>query len=322
MNTVKLPIEAVQSSAMLPSATIKVKFNRELINGKVKELRELSNKIEYSKENIQWIAGFIENGRNIIKAINSVHKSGKAEALNICKQWDEAKKEALESVSFFTDVANRYTKLCADVEAEKRRLELEEKQNRGYLLSIESKMVEYAKGISECKDYKQLTWVERVINLDKARAAKGGFGKYSDVAVEKFEALTKNITEQKEIIKEIEVLKAGENIEELQEAIDETKQLLEEKRMEVQDTVVDEISTQKFQEAPKVFNTVKARRTTWKYEIDDLQTILKKSPNLLNITLDDSKVKEIQNKLKGDGKFEGVTEFVYNGIRFFEHKTY
>lgn len=300
---------------------IKARFNIELTKAKFNELKELSKKIDYSENNIQWIADFLEKGRNLIKAINSVHKAGKADALKVCNDWDEAKRSVLTDLDFFSQVAIKYTRLCADVDAEKERIRQEENRNREYLLSIENKMVEYSKSISECKTYEQLTLVERVINLDKARAAKDGFGKYSDVARERFDTLTKNISEQKIIIKKLDLLKELDNEENL-EKIEEAEQVLEEKKFAVQESVIESISSPIHQVNTTFVPSVKARRTTWKFEIADVQEILKKVPNFLNISLDDSKVKELQSKLKAEGKFEGVKEFTINGIRFFEHKTY
>ena len=67
---------------------------------------------------------------------------------------------------------------------------------------------------------------------------------------------------------------------------------------------------------------IKARRTSWKAEILDEKEVLKKAKDMLDISLNVEKVRQSINTLKAAGVFNGKSEVIINGIRYFQEKTF
>jgi len=299
---------------------IEGKFNITLTQSNFQKLADEASHLIYNEDNVEKIAEFLKKTRAVKKAIGETHKVGKSEALKVCQDWDSAKR-VFEAVVDGIDAApqREYIKL-----REKERVE-QIKQG------IESNALLFAKKISECVTLEQLTGLERMINLEKTRKDK--YGEYLPDAISRFSELNSILAQQKVTVKELEDLeqqrlkaiqeKNDEELLKIEEKKEEATARVEEAKVVVQETAINQSINSSIPEvAQEVLPQIKARRTTWKYELVDAKVVMAKAPTLLVFELNDDRVKEVLKTLKDTDQLSGKTELVLNGIRYYEEKTY
>lgn len=310
-------------------AVIKQKFDAALLETQFQKISDKLLSFEYTEDDIPKLKEVFGEIRKVEIKIEDVHKAGKADIILQGNQWDAAKRDSLSTIANIKEVPYRkYTKLCEDVAKKEADREREEKRKNDILNGIESNALNFANKITQAQTTEQLLDIERLINLEKGRDGK--YFEFLPNAVLRFEKLTVLIKEQKIKVKELEkekqkldeAIKSGDDdatfdimqkTESIQSSIDET-------RLNVQSAAVED--SQVTSRATQVFPTVKPKRTTWKYELVDQKELLKKSPELVIINLNDEKVKEVLNTLRTSGLLNDKEEYTMNGIRYFVEKTY
>jgi vacuolar-type H+-ATPase subunit I/STV1 len=245
--------------------------------------------------------------------------------------WDTVKREYTKMVDDIASVPKeKYAKLCQDVLTRQRQAEAERVRVQSIKDGINNNVMAFSKQISECKTSQELISLERMINLEKGKSSK--YQEFIGEAKERLESLTALIKQQKEIIKESVALveKLAKAVEEnddetivaLSDKKEELTSRIEENQILVQEQAINSTLNNQLETATEVFPIVKARRTVWSFEGLNLKETMKKAPHLLVISLDEKKVKESLQILKDSGQLEGKTEFVLNGIRYFESKSF
>ena len=323
--------ETLTTGLQVP-AEITGKFNIAMTNGKFQQLADEGNKLEFTEENIPVIKDFLDRCRKVEKNIEETHKAGKAEALQIGRQWDSAKNTFMETVENIKLVpSKKYTELCQAIDERKRKQEQERQRIQNIKNGIESNAVMFAQKIANCDTTEALISVERIINLEKARKDK--YQEFLEDAVTRFSELNSILAQQKEKVKALEeerekelaALKAGDDAavieaKEKQEAIAEQ---IEENKVVVQETAINQATSAAPVVIPEeVLPEVKARRTTWKFEVLNIKEVAKKAPDLVKMEINDEAVKGVLKTLKDTNQLAGKTEYVLNGIRFYEDKTF
>lgn len=307
------------------------KFNISLTQSKFQQFADKAHSLVINEDNLSDIKEFLKTGREIEKGIESVHKSGKEDALQICRDWDTAKRAFIAQVVAITSsVQQRYEVLCKDIAEREAKQLAEELRKKQIKDGIDSNAIAFAMEIAGCKTLKELTDVESRINLEKTRKTK--YMEFTDEASARFTELNAHIKTQKEIVKELEknaaatasALKKGddEQLMQLQEQQELIMQKAEESNTLVQEAAINQSTSAAPIEVKTTFPSVTARRTTWKFEMVDQKEVMKKAPELLVVSLDDAKVKSILSTLKDSGTLAGKTEITVNGIRYFESKTF
>jgi hypothetical protein len=148
--------------------------------------------------------------------------------------------------------------------------------------------------------------------------------------IERCNELTSKIKEQKELVKEREKIEAEKKKAEESGDEDKLNELMT-KEQSIDDKISE--NTVLVQEAAAnslipinddgdTAVMVKARRTIWKAELVNSKEAMKKAPELLEISLNNEKIRDTINTLKDAGVFKGKSEYLLNGIRFFEAKTF
>ncbi len=327
MQTTELPL----IPANLP-ANITGTFNIALTETKFQALADEASKLVFNEDNLANIKSFIDKTRQVEKAIEAVHKNGKAEALQIGRNWDSAKNAFLAQVSAIVNAPSvAYTKLCQAITLRQQQEERERQRIEAIKNGIETNAVSFAKHIADCTTSAQLTRLESTINLETSRKEK--YQEFLPQAVERFKQLNSILANQKVVVKEMEAI-AEQEAQAAKEQNDALMLQLREQRearelqVEENKIAVQEKAIQQTMEAPSVetarpiFPTFKARRTTWKYEMVNEKEVMKKAPELLVVSLNDDLVKLTLKSLKDNNILEGKTEHIVNGIRYYEEKTF
>lgn len=312
-------------------AAISGKFNIALAQSKFQQLQTKADSLVYNEDNLEEISGFLKDLRGVKKAIDETHKTGKAEALKIGRDWDAAKNLFTEQVaSIELRPQSEYSRICREVED--RRLKAEQDRQRIIAIQngIEQNAINFANSIAAAQTSERLTEIERLINLEKGRKEK--YQEFLAKAVERFSELNNLLAQQKVTVKNLEELKRKELEAEkaaneelmIQLKLDreaaETK--IEEQKISVQEKVIEQSVNTFVPVAEEILPTVKARNTRWKYELVNEKEAMKKAPEMLVVSLNDDKAKEVLKTLKDTNQLEGKKELILNGVRYFEQVTY
>jgi small-conductance mechanosensitive channel len=292
-------------------------------------LADKASTLVYNEDNLKEIADFLKQLRTVAKAIDETHKEGKAEALKIGRDWDTAKNTFKDQVLAIEEKPQReYSRICNEIQDRANKAEQERQRIANIKSGIEANSINFSRQIAECTTSQRLTDIERLINLEKTRKDK--YMEFADEAIEKYTELNVLLTAQKATVKQLEEIKRQEQeakdkqdeeaMIKLQEQREAAETKIEEAKIVVQETAINQATTSYIPVAEEIIPTVKARRTTWTWEVKDIKETAKRMPDWTTITPIESKIDEFLKAKKAEG-IDGE-EFIVAGIRFYVQKTF
>lgn len=279
--------------------------NFENAQGFLKKIMKLLSYVEgHRKDEKEY---WLEGGR----IVDAAHK-------NFSIPFEEAKKSLQEKINV---VGRRKEQEARKAKEEKERIELITNGINAFILDASAK-------IAAATTNEQLLSIERLINLEKGN--KSRYQDHLPLLIERCNELTTKIKEQKELVKELEhveeeknnALQAG-NDEKAQELFQKSEVLgakIEENAILVQETASKSVILTEIV-APEI-DMPNTRRKAWKFEVVDIKETAKKRPDLVDMSLNNKAVNEVLKTLKETGVLNGKTEFILNGIRFFQDINY
>lgn len=312
-------------------APIKGRFNIALTQSKFQQLADKAATLVYNEDHLEEIKRFLDDMRKVDKAIEETHKDGKAEALKIGREWDAGKNAFLLMTSAIKSKPQaEYEKICRDIEDRKRKAALETQRIADIKNGIERNALKFSTDIAGCRTSEQLSYVERMINLEKGRKDK--YMEFADEAISRYNELNALLKTQKETVRGLEEnarqqaeaakAKNDELLLKLKEEQEQKELKAEEARINVQETAINQSMKASIPVATEVMPEIRSRHTMWKFEMINEKEVMKKSPELLIVSLDNDKVKQTLKTLKDTNQLEGKTELTLNGIRYYEVKTF
>jgi hypothetical protein len=193
---------------------------------------------------------------------------------------------------------------------------------------INAFILDYSTKIAAATTNEQLIQIERLINLEKGN--KGRYQDHLPLLIERCNELTAKIKEQKDIVKELERLEQekklafeqgnDEKVQQLQEKSEFLEAKMEENTVLVQETAAKSVILTEIV-APEI-DMPSTRRKAWKFELLDVKEVMKKRPDLLDVSLNNKAVSEVLKTMKDTGVLNGRTEYILNGIRFYQDVNY
>ena len=319
-----------QNSIFLPPEAIKMKISLELTkkHGNYKSALEQMRAAIVTKENFKDAQNYINQVISFIKFSDDLRSKIKAPYLAYGKAIDAAAKEFIAPFETEKNIFQQKLNVVGlEMEREEREKRLEAERKQAIEREINNFILDFSVKIASATTNEQLLGYERLINLEKANKSK--YANQLPLLIERCNDLTSKIKDQKELIKQKEAIeKAKKEAEKTgdDEKLDEIlqkEQLIEDKITEntilVQETASNSaiIPT-----SEKNTEEIKARRTSWKAEISDEKEVLKKAKDMLDISLNAEKIRQSINTLKAAGVFNGKSEVIINGIRYFQEKTF
>ncbi len=232
--------------------------------------------------------------------------------------FEEAKKQLQEKINV---VGKRIEAAAKTAKEEKERIELIKNGINAFILESSAK-------IAAATTTEQLLSIERLINLEKGNSKR--YQDHLPLLIERSNELTTKIKEQKDVVKELErvakemkdALDQGndEKAQELQQKTEILEAKMEEITILVQETASNSVILTEIV-APEI-DMPTTRRKAWKYEAVDIKETAKKRPDLVDMSLNNKAVSEVLKTLKETGVLNGKSEYILNGIRFFQDINY
>lgn len=218
-------------------------------------------------------------------------------------------------------VGKRMEAEAQKVKQEQERVELLKNGINAFILDASAK-------IAAATTNEQLLSIERLINLEKGN--KSRYQDHLPLLIERSNELTAKIKEQKELVKQLELVENAKKIaliagddEKAQDLLQKSALLeakIEENTILVQETASKSVIITEIV-APEI-DMPNTRRKAWKFEVVDIKETAKKRPDLVDMSLNNKAVSEVLKTLKETGVLNGKTEFILNGIRFFQDINY
>lgn len=282
------------------------------------------------RDNFEKAQDTIKSVNSFLNAIEEHRKQEKEPFLEQGRTIDKVHKEFAEPIAKERDVIQgKLNVIGKEIEREKQLEQQRINERKQRIDAMNNFILDYSLKIASATTNEQLLGYERLINLEKANKSK-----YADqlpLLIEHCNELNAKLKEQKDLIKERDRIeeekkkaeKAGddEKLNELQQKEQEIQDKIYEKTVEVQETASNNAISSDIVSQDDTAGA-KARRTTWKAEIQDENIAIKKAKDMLRIELDPEKVRNSINTLKAAGVFSGKEEVVINGIRYFQEKTF
>lgn len=329
--------ETLVSAALTP-AIAKTKINLALTTQQL-VIQTLQNKVDAvvaNEDHLEEMKAVIAEIKRAKKIIDDKHEEIKKPYLDSSRACDTAKKEL---VSLYDAILNpfqkKYNDLCAEVERKKREEAAKEQRKRDTLGMIENICIDYSQKIAACKDRQELINVEKAINLEKGGQKAIKYGEFLDLAKDRFDAvLIPAIAAQKIIVANLErvasEIKQAEDagdVEKLDELKDQHEQISDvftHQKLKVQESAISAPSLSSTDEKVSVVHPTipKGGRTDYDIEIVDLNTVFKKCPELLNITLKLAEAKAKAREFDEAEVFSQESSKVINGIKYTKKKVY
>lgn len=232
--------------------------------------------------------------------------------------FEAAKKQLQDKLNI---VGRRREEEAKQALAEKQRIEGLQNQINSYVLDASVK-------IAAATTNEQLLSIERLINLEKGN--KSRYQDHLPLLIERCNELTEKLKEQKAVVKEMErlelekqkAIEAGddEKVEKLLQQAEILDNQAQENTILVQEIASKSVIVTEIV-APEI-NMPNTRRKAWKFELLDVKEVMKKRPDLLDMSLNNKAVSEVLKTLKETGVLTGKEEYILNGIRFFQDINY
>lgn len=320
-----------QGQKFLPPEAIKAQFGISMTkkHGNYQKALEQLRNAYIGEDNIEESQKLLKNVNSFIKDSDDDRKELKEPCLTQGRIIDATHKEFIAP---FVEARDAFQKKINVVAVEKaKKIELQRQKllkDQQIKEAINNFILDNSVKIASADSNEQLISLERLINLEKANKSK--YGDLLPLLIERCNELNSKLAEQKVLVKQKEELLKQQA--KAKEAGDDDKlNELKAKEQEIESQIADNTVTVQEQAANSIIvssneldelDEVKARRTVWKAEIIDVREVMKKAPQMLDISLNTEKIREAIATLKDAGTFKGKTEIVVNGIRYFESKTF
>lgn len=321
--------------AAITPAQAKTKLSIALTNAEfiLAAMQKQASEIIVNEDHLEVAKSLLDKFVKARSTVEAAHKKEKEPYLQGGKAIDAAKNETLAQIAAIEDPLRvKYNKVCSDVVQRQREQQEEMNREKAILDGIETNVMEFSQRIAQCTTNDELLAVERIINRQKGKDMVSKYGKFHDLAIERFDTvLLPVLRDQKEKIRKLNELSSKLNIaaeegdidklEELTVAKENVEQEIQHNQAKVQDNA---IMSGGLAPTHEVIHTTipKGGRTEYEIEIADIDVALKKSRNLLSIEIKLSDAKAIGKVLNDGGAFGNNNTIIVNGIKYTKVKRY
>jgi len=318
------------STASITTEVVKASFSIELTRNKFQAIQQEVNSLVYSEDNLQVIADTVKKLNDLKKVVDKKHSEGKAEYWRVCTLYDTVKRETNKIIDDIISVPQKkYTELALAIQERKRKQLFEQQRVDSIKTGIDNNIMAFSELVASAETPQHLVAIEKNIALEKTRKLK--YQEFLPEAIIRFDEVLELVKKQKLVVKEATAVKVKlaeavtngdeEAIMELTDKQEDIANRIDENKINVQEMAVGAATSAPVVYAQEILPEVKAKRTVWKAEIIDPKEAVKKSFDMLDISLNNEKIKTSISVLKDAKVFEGKVEYISNGIRYYEIKT-
>lgn len=316
----------------LTPIVIKTKLEQSLISieAGVQTLHNTESKLVYNSDHLQDIADFIAKVKAAKKkvedervALKKPHKEN-GDAVD-----DGAALVKAELEKMLKKAGAKYTEMVEEQNRLKKIQDDEDKRIKDIKDGMDNNIMSFSTKIAEAKDLPTLIDLERRLNLETANEKK--YQEFLPDFKTRCEAIRSLLSLQKQNVKALGGLEdeaanaletgADEKLEEIEAKKEEITGKVEETRTRIQETAINQSIVTAPARATQVFNTVKAKRTTVDWKIDDINRLYKHVPQFVKLVPNEDAINEYLKTRKAEITDDNP-EIMYHGLILFQKKSY
>lgn len=324
--TYKMEQNAGNNGALITTDAAKSKISIALTKANllVQSLATRASNLTLNEDGLEEIRQFLADYRQAKKITEETHKIIKSPYFEAGKACDGAKNAVIGELDIISaPVEAAFKRINDEIDKKKREAEAKAEKEKQIKAGVEANILSFATQIAASKTRKELTDVERLINLEKSSSRATKYGDWHEFAIKRYdEVLIPVLKDQK--IKVDEYEKIQEQLSKANDPVlaDELKEKLEAKENEItqnQIKVQEDALNQQIipsTEAEEIFPDVTSAGSTMVCEIVDEKTVYKKHRDLLNVELRLLDTKKLGATLRDAGAFQGKDELIFDGLKF------
>ncbi len=299
----------------------------------VQKIQDEINSLEFNEDNLEKMSDLLIRLKKAKKVVEETHKTVKKPYADAGKICDTAKNSQIEIIEQLeAQVAPKHAQICAVIEKRKQDQAAEKLRVDTITGGIENNVLQFASQIAACDTNDKLLSVERAINLEKSPSRKAKYMEFHDKAIERYDNVLlpllkdqkQKIKEREDVLRQIQEAEDANNpqkLDELHGKKDQIENEILQNQVDVQQNALNQPSIFEIAIAEEVLPDIKTTNRI-SFEIVNLAVVVKKCPELLDVSIKFKDAQKVAMALKEAGTFKEKEEVVVNGIRFFVDKSY
>lgn len=271
-----------------------------------------------------------KEARDVLKALTEAKDTQSAEPL----KWHADIMEAYRSVynplkEAIDRVLGDKKTLATQINSEAKQQQQEQQRINTAKSAIVTFVNRVAVLISEAKNDNDIVSIEKLIGLEKTK--KNIYQEFLPELIIQCDGLRPQIKTQKESVRELQkvveqekvALESGDVVAatQLREKKEYFEQVIQETGIRIHEKAFEQASTIDIV-APETIDTAPKGRSNWKWKVDDIKILQKKMPHLVKIVPNDEAIDLILATMKKDGSLSDKDSQEWNGITFFNDKSF
>lgn len=311
-----------------PLPVIKASFDVELSKHNYHKLLQSLSSITVTRDNVG--EDLTKEGREILRILEDEKDRQAAEPLrwhrNIMQVYKEAKEPIEEQV-------NRILAQKKELALKLRREQEAQFAEQERISRAKSAIISFCNGIATkiaaAKTDKEIVEIEKAIGIEKTK--KYLYQEFLPELIAQVDNLRPKIKEQKEAIRLLNEIKKQEaeaaaandidTITSIKEKKDRISEEINERAIRIHEAAFEQASSIEVV-VPEIAESVPSGRSKWRFRVDDIKLLQKKMPHMVLVVPNEEAIKNHLDTLKRDGSLVGKDEFKWNGITFYNDKSF
>lgn len=307
---------------------VKATFDLEVAKHNYQQLLQNLSVIQVTRDNVN--DDLTKDGRELLKAI-----------------VDEKDRQSAEPLQWHRDIMHQFHSIHTPIKEQVDRILTEKKVVAGILKSeqdaqiaeqlrinnAKAAIVTFCNGvalrIADAKTDNDIVSIEKAIGLEKTK--KNLYQEFLPDLILQLDGLRPQIKEQKEAVRKFQKAEEDEKkaladndlvaLTNLKEQKEYLTQEIAERGIRIHEKAFDQASTIEIL-APEIAEIVPKGRSNWKFRVDDIKILAKKMPHLVKLIPNDEAIKMQLETMKKDDSLKGKDELSWNGITFYNDKSF
>ncbi len=307
---------------------IKLDLNKEVAKYNYHQLLQSLAAITVNRDNVN--EDLSKDGRQALKGIEDKRKELTAEPLEWQRDINQASKELSDPLQKEVDrIANEKRVVAEQVRAEQNKQISEQNRIATAKTAIQTFINRIIVLMGVATTGKAIAEIEMLIGSEKNR--KNIYQEFVPDLISQCDGLRPQIKQIKDTVRELDAVKerqqkalASENLviaSELLEKQEALEQVIQDSSIRLNETAFEQASTIEIV-APEVMDAAPKGRSNWTWAVKDIKLLQKKMPHLVKLIPDKEAIELLLKTKKHDGSFDGKDTEEWNGIVFYNERSY
>jgi hypothetical protein len=275
--------------------------------------------ITWTRENVTQ--DLLAPAREAVSKLKAFKDAGKRPHLDANSAYEKMYKELTDLIIGQAEQkAAEKKKLAIEIEKERAQIEAEKNRIAGINNEINRLATFYVGEVVNCHDDAKIVAVEKAIGAQLSR--KAFFAEFYDDFVAKIKPIQTLIGERKDLLRQKAKLEKKADTEDVSEKAEDIEIGLMQNQVEAyiaSEYRQPQINTYVGESTAPV---VVPSRRQWKFEVTDINLMMKKHPELITIEANEAAIRQMLSDYRKKGELKDGIDINLPGLRFYQDKIY